>query len=134
MEKNFRQLNQNNGLTRREFLSAGALAAGLLICGKALADEQGIRPLMAELKEKFREMKSYGIPPAVFWTDPTMRKLLGAISGVNNTAARNGKTEPFSVFGATHEEQYRSLNSFLGKSQGSPFGPDSLSALENKLS
>ncbi|HSB46539.1 MAG TPA: hypothetical protein VLD37_00885 [Candidatus Bilamarchaeum sp.] len=132
MEKNFRMPSEKSALTRREFLSAGALAAGLLVCGKALAGD-GIPAAISELREKFRDMERYGITPAVCWSDPTMRKLLSGISTLNNSFARSGRTEALAVFGASPEEQYRALNSLLGRPRESPFGPDSLAALESRL-
>jgi hypothetical protein len=133
MEKDFKAVSEKRTISRREFLSAGALAAGLLVCGKALA-ENGLRQVFAELRDKFREMERYGIDPAVCWTDPTMRKLLSTISLINNSSVSSGKTERFAVFGSNPEEQYRSLNSFIGKSGGSPFCPASLAALEQRCS
>jgi hypothetical protein len=131
MEKTFRQISSNKVLTRREFISAGALATGLLICGKSFASAP-VLPLIGELREKFREMQRFGITPAVCWTDPTMRKLLGAISDMNNHAARNGKAEPFAVWGSSPAEQFRSLNLWLGKPQSSAFDASSLVLLEKK--
>lgn len=132
MERAFKPASSSKAVSRREFLAAGALAAGLLICGRAMAGDL-IRDLAGELRAKFRQMEGYGIAPLVCWTDPTMRSLLGAMSQMNNAATAQGKSEPFAVSGGSHEEQFRSLNLWLGRSAGSPFDPSSLAALERRL-
>lgn len=130
MEKTFKPLSASNGMTRRAFLAATVASAGLLIVGTARAD---VPERLAELRSKFREMEGYGIPPFVTWSDPTMRSLLSALSQANNSSARSGGAEPFPLSGSCPEEQFRSLNSFIGRSPESPFGTDSLIILERRL-
>jgi len=128
MEKNFRTLSTNNGISRRTFLSYGVASAGLLLLGTANASALPER--LTDLRSKFRQMEGYGIPPFVSWSDPTMKALLSALTLINNSSVRSGGSEPLPISGASHEEQFRSLNSILGKAPLSPFGPDSLNALE----
>jgi hypothetical protein len=132
MEENFKFINRKNALSRREFLS-GVLAAGILISAGSAVGRSSIPAIISELHAKFREMGDYGIEPLVCWTDPTMRKLLSQLSHLNNSAAASQGTEPFHLSGATVEEQFYSLNRWIGKASGSPFGEDSLAILERKI-
>lgn len=131
MERDFRALRADAGISRRAFLSYGVAGAGLLILGVPRDSEASER--LADLRGKFREMEGYGIPAFVSWSDPTMRELLGSLSRMDNSLARSGRPERLALHGSTPEEQYRSLNSLIGRAPESPFDPASLDALERRF-
>ncbi|MEW6721877.1 MAG: hypothetical protein AB1324_01300 [Candidatus Micrarchaeota archaeon] len=131
MDRKIRSPSERHHYSRREFIAMGAMAAGILLIGTPASAQ--VPDVLARLRGKFREMGEYGIPPLVCWSDPTMRELLSALSGAANAAARSGRPEAFPLSGSTHEEQYRSLNSLLGRPRDSPFGPGELAALERAL-